>query len=421
MSEGGLESIRVMVVDDIAETRENIRKLLQFESDIEVIGSARTGQEALELAPQVEPDVVLMDINMPDMDGITVTETLLEEVPYAQVVMLSVQSEADYMRRAMLAGARDFIAKPPSGDELIRTIRIVAERAREQKEKLSRPLPEVHVPGTAPFSGGTGKLQGKQITLYSAKGGVGCTMLATNLALGLHTEETPAVLVDASLQFGDVSVFMNLQAKTSMIDLTTRADELDTEYIHDVLMIHESGLKVLPAPQRPEMADEVRADQVRKVLAFLKNQFAYTIVDTSSTMDDVSLAVLDTSDLLVTVATPEIPAIKDLRLLMDLLSVLDYPRDQVFFALNKVDRKTGISAEAIAENLKREIDVQIPLEEQVVGQSINRGVPVLMGDKSKVPARNLLDLVGTIRQKLVERPEDEAEGQGEERARLFGR
>lgn len=169
------------------------------------------------------------------------------------------------------------------------------------------------------------------------------------------------------------------------------------------------------------MADEVRADQVRKVLAFLKNQFAYTIVDTSSTMDDVSLAVLDTSDLLVTVATPEIPAIKDLRLLMDLLSVLDYPRDQVFFALNKVDRKTGISAEAIAENLKREIDVQIPLEEQVVGQSINRGVPVLMGDKSKVPARNLLDLVGTIRQKLVERPEDEAEGQGEERARLFGR
>jgi pilus assembly protein CpaE len=420
MTENAEETIRVMIVDDIAETRENIRKLLQFETDMEVVGAARSGEEALQLAPDVEPEVVLMDINMPDMDGIAVTEALIREIPYAQVVMLSVQSEADYMRRAMLAGARDFIAKPPSGDELIRTIRVVSERAKEQKEKLARPLPQVAAPGTGPFHDGTGALEGKLLSIYSPKGGVGCTMLATNVAIGLHTDETPAVLVDANLQFGDVSVFMNLQVKNSIVDLAARADELDRDYVEDVLMTHESGLKVLAAPPRPEMADEIQADQLRKVLQFLKRQFAYIVVDTGSTMDDVTLAVLDGSDVLMVVATPDIPAIKDSRLLFDLLSVLEFPRERTFFVLNKMERKTGITADAVAENLRRPVEGEIPAEEKVVSASINRGIPLIMGDKGKVPARSLLDLLGTIRERLVAEPKAEPEAE-EERSRLFSR
>ncbi|MBE9475265.1 MAG: response regulator, partial [Chloroflexi bacterium] len=65
------ELIKVLIVDDIAETRENIRKLLQFEADFEVVGAARNGQEGIELAKELQPDVILMDINMPDIDGIT--------------------------------------------------------------------------------------------------------------------------------------------------------------------------------------------------------------------------------------------------------------------------------------------------------------------------------------------------------------
>ncbi len=102
------DKIKVLIVDDIADTRENLKRLLQFDQLIEVIGSARSGREAIELSQQLKPDVVIMDINMPDMDGITATEAIRRKVPYAQVVILSVQSDASYMRRAMLAGARDF-------------------------------------------------------------------------------------------------------------------------------------------------------------------------------------------------------------------------------------------------------------------------------------------------------------------------
>lgn len=419
MADNDEDVIRVLIVDDIAETRENIRKLLQFESDIEVVGSARSGEEALQVAPDIEPDVVLMDINMPDMDGIAVTEALLQEIPYAQVVMLSVQSEADYMRRAMLAGARDFIAKPPSGDELVKTIRVVADRAKDQKEKLTQTVQQVPQQAGGGYAPGTGPLEGKVVSVYSAKGGVGCTMLATNLAVGLHTDETPAALVDANLQFGDVSVCMNLQVKNSIIELASRADELEPEYVDDVLMPHESGLKVLAAPPRPEMADEVRAEEVRKVLMFLKRHFAYVVVDTSSTMDDVTLAVLDSSDLLMAVATPDIPSIKDTRLLFDLLSVLDFPRSHLFFVLNKMGRKTGITSKAVAENLKRPVEAEIPADEQAVSGSINRGIPLIMGDKGKVPARDILDLLGKLKERLVAAPEEEAEEPEGERSRLF--
>ncbi len=111
---GADDKIRVIIVDDIAETRENIRKLLQFESDVEVVGVARTGREGCDLARESRPDVVLMDINMPDMDGITATETIRRSLPFAQIIILSVQSDPSYMRRAMVAGAHDFITKPPA-------------------------------------------------------------------------------------------------------------------------------------------------------------------------------------------------------------------------------------------------------------------------------------------------------------------
>jgi pilus assembly protein CpaE len=404
MLDSAEESIRVLIVDDIAETRENIRKLLQFEPDISVVGAARSGEEALELARETKPDVVIMDINMPDMDGITATEKLLLDVPYAQIIILSVQSEPDYMRRAMLAGARDFIAKPPSGDELIQTIRSLAERAREQRAKLERPVPQVAAPGVgAGFPHPTGKV----IAVYSAKGGVGCTMLATNLALGLQTRETQVVLIDAALQFGDVAVSLNLQAKNSIVDLASRVEEIDPEVVEDVLLQHESGLRVLAAPPRPELADEVKAEQVRGVLQHLRQNYAYVIVDTSSTMDDITLAVLDTADLLVTMTTPEIPAIKDARLLFDLLGVLDLPSERVFFVLNKVDRKSGITAAAIAENLNHPIDGSIPLDERTVSTSVNRGVPLLLAEKGSTPAKSIIDLLGTIRQRLVDQDEEE--------------
>lgn len=129
------DKIRVLIVDDIAETRENVRKLLQFESDVDVAGAAGSGKEGIQLAQELDPDVVLMDINMPDIDGITATEIIRQKQPHIQVIILSVQNDQNYMRRAMLAGARDFLTKPPMGDELISAVRRAGEMARAERAK----------------------------------------------------------------------------------------------------------------------------------------------------------------------------------------------------------------------------------------------------------------------------------------------
>src|SRR6266404_9473782 len=135
------DQIRVLIVDDIPETRDHLTKLLGFESDVEVVGSAASGAQGLEMAVRLSPDVVLMDINMPDMDGITATEKLSAAVPAAAVVMMSVQGEADYLRRSMLAGAREFLVKPFSSDELTASIRQVSARERDKQRRIGVPTP----------------------------------------------------------------------------------------------------------------------------------------------------------------------------------------------------------------------------------------------------------------------------------------
>src|SRR3954468_2128833 len=144
------DQIRVLIVDDIPETRDHLTKLLGFESDIQVVGSAASGTESISLAGDLLPDVVLMDINMPDMDGIAATEKLSTQVPSASVVMMSVQGEADYLRRSMLAGAREFLVKPFSSDELTASIRQVYTRERDKLSRMSaRPVVGAPTGGSA--------------------------------------------------------------------------------------------------------------------------------------------------------------------------------------------------------------------------------------------------------------------------------
>ncbi|MBI5653916.1 MAG: response regulator transcription factor, partial [Chloroflexi bacterium] len=142
--------IRVLIVDDIPETRENVKKLLYFEDDIDIIGAAANGREGVELALKLQPDIVLMDINMPEMDGIAASEAISRQVPGAQVVMMSVQGESDYLRRSMLAGAREFLIKPFSGDELVNSIHRVYQFSAATRRAMPMAQAPTATPATPP-------------------------------------------------------------------------------------------------------------------------------------------------------------------------------------------------------------------------------------------------------------------------------
>src|SRR5437879_2970832 len=147
------EPIKVLIVDDIASTLDNLQKLLSFEPDIQVVGTAMNGKQGIEQAQKLAPDLVLMDVNMPIMDGIQATETLAQEVPGSPVIIMSVQGERDYLRRAMQSGAREFLIKPFSGDELIASIRRVYQLEQKKESFLAKTSGQAGPVAAAPTDG----------------------------------------------------------------------------------------------------------------------------------------------------------------------------------------------------------------------------------------------------------------------------
>src|SRR2546423_9697334 len=160
--------IRLMIVDDNTDTRDQMSKVVMFERDIEVVGTAGSGTEALDVARRLQPDVILMDINMPDMDGIRATELITSELPNTSVIMMSVQGEQDYLRRSMLAGARQFLVKPFSTDELVNAIRHVHEIEKVKRARYAQAAPAASAQGPS-LTAALQAQRGKIITFFSPK------------------------------------------------------------------------------------------------------------------------------------------------------------------------------------------------------------------------------------------------------------
>jgi pilus assembly protein CpaE len=216
--------------------------------------------------------------------------------------------------------------------------------------------------------------------------------------------------VDANLQFGDVALFLNEQGKNTILDLVSRAEELDPEVVEEVMIKHAaSGIHVLASPSRPEHGEQVNAEQFSKLLGYLRQLYAYVVVDTSTYLNDVTLTVLDVADSVVMVTTQDIPSIKNDRLFLDLLINLSIPVEKVAFVMNKFDKRIAITAEKIGENLKQEVMAIIPLDERTVIPAVNRGVPFMLDNKTQPAARGIYTLAEALRARLIKQEEVEPE------------
>jgi len=386
------DRIKVLIVDDIPETRDHLSKLLGFEADVEVVGAAPGGPEAIQMAASVKPDVVLMDINMPGMDGITATEKLAAEVPGAAVIMMSVQGEADYLRRSMLAGAREFLVKPFSSDELTASIRQVWSR---EKDKQSRYAPVVAAP--EPKSNGSGE-PASVVAVFSPKGGVGRTTISVNLAVAAAQDGKRVALVDGSFQFGDVGVLLNLNPRNkSIADL---AAELQAGEQYDsldgFLVAHSSGVKVLLAPPTPEQAELVNPVAVKQVLEALRNDHDLVVVDCPSSFNETTLAVLDEADMILTLLTLEITSVKNMRLFLEVCEQLGYGPEKIRLVLNRADSTLGIRVADVEHSIGRKVDHTIVSDGRSVVYALNRGVPFFLSNREAQVSQDIERLAKAV-------------------------
>ncbi len=386
--------IKVLIVDDIPETRDHLSKLLSFEEGIDVAGDAGSGEEAITKALELRPDIVVMDINMPGMDGIAAAEIISQRLPTSPIIMMSVHGEAEQLKRSISAGAREFLVKPFSADEFSTSIRQVYERELVRREQVASAMPAA--PVAAPLD--AADLGEHQIIgVFSPKGGAGRTTIATNLALALQRETNGRVcLVDANLQFGDVGVLLNLNPKNrSMLDAVD-GGEPDRDITNSVVIDHSTGIRVLLAPPSPEGADLVTPAYLRRMVDFLRESHDFVVVDLPSALNDHSLAIMDAADQIVVLTALEITTIKNVRLFLEVADQLEYDRSKIRLVVNRSDSAQGIRIADVEASIRRSIDGTIVSDGRLAVLAVNRGVPFVVSHPDGALSRDVTKLARTL-------------------------
>lgn len=386
--------IRVLAVDDSVTVRETLALLIESQPDMALVGIAASGHEAVRRAAELQPDIVLMDIHMPDLDGIQATWLVSSRAPHGAVIMVTSEERIDFLQKAMSAGAQGYVLKPfGTGEQLFQTIHDVHGRSAARRMRSL---------GSVPTDGLPRPRVGKRIVVVGPKGGAGSTTVAVNLALLLRQQARSSVaLVDADLLSGDASIHLDLAPARTIIDLVPHIDALDAGLIDQVLAKHRGGLHLLARPSKPEQAEVVRAEYLRTVLGSLAQMYDEVVVDAVLTYDDRMLAVLDLADLYLVVLTPHLGTLRSARHFLQVAGTLGYPADRMCFVLNRASHLASLNLDDIAGVLGSRRIVQIPSGGPEMTQAINQGKPLVLHQPRSPVARALQGLAEQVRTRLT--------------------
>ncbi|GAB4272326.1 MAG: response regulator [Candidatus Rifleibacteriota bacterium] len=372
------QRIKLLIADDMDELRSNVRRMLNNQDNIKIVGEARNGRETIELVKELQPHIVLMDINMPEIDGLRATEILAKDQPNVQTVIMSIQSEQEYFRRAMKAGAKDFLVKPFSTNDLVDTIQNVYNRWIKDR-------PELFV----------NEQKAEIITFFSTKGGVGRTTLAVNLAVNLASRGKQVLLIDASLQFGDVAITLNQPVKKSIANLI-EVDELNIAEIEKNVVKHESGLDMLLAPKEPAMAEAIKTELLSAIIELAKSSYQYIVFDLPPSITEKELTILEKSDLVLLVATLEISSLKNTKICLKTFSDINFDMSKIKLILNKEIPNVGIGKQDLEAGLAIPVYATVPMESEIAQRSLNHGEAFVLKAPNSAIAKSIIGMADRI-------------------------
>ncbi|KRE43679.1 AAA family ATPase [Knoellia sp. Soil729] len=327
--------------------------------NVHLLSAAALVHRALDDDPHADLVVIGPLVNIDEAS--LLVESVRADRPEVGFVLLRHRLDVTTMGQALRSGFREVVASDDAT-----ALSDAVRRSRDLTAKI------------AGHHGGAAAPQGRIITVFSAKGGVGKTTLSTNLATHLAMSGLRTVLVDLDLSFGDVGISMQLLPTSSVHDAVAMSGHLDGEGLAQLVTHHAaSGLDVIAAPTDPSLADRIGAQVVTELLRVSAANYDYVIVDTPPSFTEHVLAACDVSSLLVLIATLDIPAVKNLKLALETLDALGSPRDSRVVVLNRADVKVGLRSEDVVQALGVPIAVSIPASTSVPA-SVNRGVPLVL-------------------------------------------
>ena len=344
-------TLRIILVEDLPDVASHIRELLRAQSMIRMVDVVREGRSVASQVRELKPDVVLVDLLLQGrVSAATVIERLRKSGPTVPIVALAV---ADRQIDDTVRENVDGIVTMPFGTyDLVRAIRDAATAGAARNPTATSRIVAVH----------------------AAKGGVGKTTIAYNLAVALAQSGLRAALVDGSLQYGDLRRQLRVGPEVpSICDLPTgnlRQSDLEATMHHD-----SSGVDILLAPPRLEMADLVSVRDIEEILAVARRAYQAIVIDTPSALNETTLAMLDLSDVILQVLTPEPAALDSTRAAVEAFTAIGYPASKVRTVINRVDAVGGLSLAQLRRALGREADHLVVSDWPLVSSSNREGVP----------------------------------------------
>jgi pilus assembly protein CpaE len=329
------------------------------------------------------PVVAILGPTFVDPIELTAAEQLLAARREVAAVMITDELSTDLLQRALRAGVKDVLQSPVEANDLLMAV--------ERVGRTVGPVSGVTTP-SAHGDDDEGEL-GRVVMVFSTKGGSGKSVIASNLAVLLaQRSERPVVLVDADLQFGDVAVMLKLTPQHTIVDAVSSLERLDATLMRDLLVEHgPEGLLVLPAPLEPAFADQIGASEMVRIVEMLRTFAGHVIIDTPAYFNDVVLGLIEVSDDVLLVAGMDIPNIKNVKIGLQTLRLLNTPMEKLRLILNRANSKVRLDASEVERTLGVKADALIP-SDIVVPQAVNRGEPVVYSAPRSSVAKAFEDL-----------------------------
>ena len=371
-----------LVLDQDIQARFEIKQALRS-AGLTLAGEAGLGMEAVTAANELQPDVIFVGVQEPMERPLQTIESLLSLLPDTPVIVFSQSRDIETARKAMLAGARDYLPRPVRPDVLRDSVfkALTAEENRRLR-KIGQ-LPSAATSGTI-------------ITVFGAKGGIGKSTVSTNLAVAMAQQHADSVVVvDLDNGFGDITGMLDVKPDRTLFDLVRDIDNVEGDDLPKYLVKHEiSGLNVLAAPSVLEWR-QVSADQVRRVVELLAKHFDKVVLDTSGTLNEVSEMTIEIATMVLWVTTSEFASVRDTIEAMRALKTLSYSQERIRIVMNGISPDDGVRPSVVQEALQRDVFWQIPYDKKV-RQGTHLGQPIIITAPNSVASKSLSDLAAVI-------------------------
>lgn len=356
--------IKVMLISKLERNLTAMRQLVNDE-EIVVIGEAAGGAATLDRIENIAPDLIIMTLGAGDTDVLSLAERIIMYRPRTYVILLAEFMDMDILQSAIKIGAHNIKEFPKSAKELGDYIKSVYNQetakinALKEKQNLS--------------------WMSRVITVFGAKGGLGKTTIASNLAVKLAENGKKVALIDLDLQFGDIHIFMDIVPKDTISELFQEAFSANIDSVRSYMTVHSSGVHILCSPKSPEYAETISSERVQSLLSLLRSYYDYVIIDTPPSFDEINITAIESSSTILFVTGLDISILKNSKLSLALLNSLQQT-DKIRLIVNRAVDMSSITVNDVHTILGYPIWAKLPSDYKVAVTALNRGIPFVISE-----------------------------------------